>query len=601
MQRILLDRPKLPRNREIRACLPCRNGKLKCDQLKPRCQRCVTNNRSCIYVSRARKIAEERHGHGVSESATDKTDPPHGDQTIWPNQVGHLTASDDAQLQYYNSASWLSALDNSESPTDSGSDSQESPNTSPSIQFTGSEQLTECLTEQLYSFSHPGEVSRLVCFFAEFCHFFYPVVDIPEIVGSLRFLQSQKRSPAGSSALIAAMCYGATASLCSANDVEAASLDPVAWRELSHRLLVESGYPLRLTMSNLRAAFLLAASSMAEWGTHRDPAPICVLVRAAQSFGLHRDPESFRFSPREANLRRILWWAIYALDMGYATAHALPPLTHASDSDVKATLEGDESEVAMLSTLIRINQMFARVFDGIYGIRKPTQDMFQTLSDDAASMCAEVVSNSHRRQSQYRGPNPPPGHGHGHGHGHGPRRAFIAASERMCADKVMLIVHQPYLRSKQWPRSSRGKALAACRNYILDFADTVTEPSLAPFRWILNHWNMFHACAIVLQDLTQYPFSAESEGLLDLIDSTFSRFRRDDDVNWKRLEPLRVKAFSANGRGPPLVGDSRGGAYGEGESAAMEMPLDAGNASLSDWDPLFASFIWDDPPPTLSG
>ena len=120
--------------------------------------------------------------------------------------------------------------------------------------------------------------------------------------------------------------------------------------------------------------------------------------------------------------------------------------------------------------------------------------------------------------------------------------------------------------------------------YIKDYAHATTEPALAQYRWILSHWSMFHPVAIVLQDLVQSPHSAESAAMRDLIDSTFAEFSLSFDHNWKRLEHLRQKAWTANDW--PIAETWK----------AEEVDADA---SLNDWDPLFASFVWDDRSLTL--
>lgn len=580
MQRLILDRPRLPRNREVRACLPCRTGKIKCDRSKPRCQRCLAHNKTCVYVSRGDKATTQLPTPEIKEKSRQPLDSDvrsaavgrQGDQTIWPDQVGLLAASEDAQVRYYSSSSWLSALDDSDgsqtrsSPVAlSGVDSFESPETS-SSNNADIQKGAESPAKSLLGFAHLGEVHKLVCYFAEFNHFFYPVVDIPEIIASLRNLRNDTSAPAGSSALLAAMCYRAASSLAFSSEAVSSNVQPETWKDLSHQFLFASGYPLRPNMNTLRAALLLAASSMAEWTTHPDPTPISVLVRAAQALGLHRDPESFQCSVREADFRRRLWWSIHAVDQGYSLAHAVPPLIHSTGYDVKKINAEESLEVRMLGTILHTNQLFARLSESIYGIHKPTKDTFRKLDEDVASLMVRLVAKSQ---------NPK----------HGPLEVFIAACERMCCYKVIYLLHQPYLRSRLWPQDSRGKALEGCKCYIRDFSATLKDPSLAPHRWMLTHWNIFHACAIVLQDLCQYPNSTESAELLELMENTFAEWSEDCDPNWRKLEGLRLKAWNANRR-----------------PSAEQVVMDSENlgASLSDWDPLFASLIWDDPSPPIS-
>lgn len=106
----------------------------------------------------------------------------------------------------------------------------------------------------------------------------------------------------------------------------------------------------------------------------------------------------------------------------------------------------------------------------------------------------------------------------------------------------------------------------------------ITDPELAPYRWILGHFDVIHACAIVLQDLIQHPGSLESTGLRSLAETCFFTFSSDSHPDWAKLEALGSKAWAANGWTCPFQQDP--------DSLGVD-------ASLSDWDPLFASFIWE--------
>lgn len=318
MQRIQLDRPKLPRNREVRACLQCRNCKLKCDRSKPHCHRCQTNNRECTYVSKAADISGAGPLPRRKPDTTRTTESPakspsnvqQTDRVIWPEQTGLLKSSEDQQLRFYSSISWISALDDltdfqpPESPSSTSTKhSQTGSTVSPS-----STHLNRSIADlSIYEFASVAEVNKLVSYFAEYMQFFYPIVDIQEITGALhQHSKQQSPLPPEIFALVAAMCCGASSTLVSSGHVDSTHEEPDFWRDLGHRFLFASGYPLRPNMSSLRAAFLLSASSMTEWSFLPDPTPISVLIRAAQSIGLHRDPRTFQCSIREADFRRRL-------------------------------------------------------------------------------------------------------------------------------------------------------------------------------------------------------------------------------------------------------------------------------------------------------
>lgn len=587
MKRINLDLPKQPRNREVRACLQCRNGKIKCDQVKPRCQKCVANNRNCVYVSKIQEHAKphqdiqyklslaqtspflQEGGTSQDSSTTPLSRAISLDQAILPDQVGLLTAGDDAQVRYYESSSWVAALRDLESSQVSVSPRTSDPESPDSLYSLGaySQNSSESPVGEIYEFVNLPEVNRLICWYAEFVQFWHPIADGPSVVAALRSLRSLKSCPAGSSALLAAICYSASSSMHTSTEVDSSSFEPSAWKELAQQLLSTSQYPQRPNLNTIRAAFLLAAPSMAEWHIDPDPAPISVLVRAAQSLGLHRDPVSFHSSPREAESRRILWWCIQNLDVGYSFAHALPPLIHSTSSDVKVISGNRKLETRLLETQTRANLLFSRIAEEMYGVHKPTQYSFQRLNEDVKNVYDYTMGEIQQSQAANTGN----------------LERFIMLCQRLTCYKLTFILHQPYLRSASWPRESRRLALDASRNYINDFLAGLDDPSFAPYQWLLNHYNAYHACAIVLQDLIQYPYSAESAELLNVIDPTIHRFSQQQRVfrpcpPCKKLCLLLSKACELN----------------QWTTIAQNIDSRVFDAAIDDWDPIFSYCVWDD-------
>ncbi|OJJ38358.1 hypothetical protein ASPWEDRAFT_24299 [Aspergillus wentii DTO 134E9] len=535
--RINLDRSRLSRNRTVQACQQCRSRKIKCDRSKPVCQSCALHHRGCSYSS-------------GPDAETGRVDPPsteQPEQTVEIKQQGHLEVSGGSQIRYYSSSSWVAAV--------------EEHARSSQMSFLNQIPQSSGLPTEVKNFVHHPDVDRLISWYAQYCHFWYPVIDILELMTSLEHSRAYNAAPPGALALIAAICYTAACSATAAGDMEAQSCIPFpSWGTLAQQMLYASGYPRGPNLNTICAAFLLAAPSMAENGFAPDPGPVCVLVRAAQSLGLHRDPCSFQLTSSEMELRRVLWWSIHALDMSYAIAHALPPLLHPATYDVQVIVDGGQADRRMVTTIARVNLILSRTLHDIYGIHQPTRQRIQVLDEEVEILCAEEVSKSHQVPATAR-------------------ERFISASQRMCCWKVAFILHQPYLRSLQWPQDSRRKTLHACREYITLFLASAADSTLAPYRWVLEHFNVHHACAIVLQDLIQHPSSAESESLRSLVQTCFSTFSADSHPHWTRLDALRSKAWAAN-----QWISSR-------EATVDDTVVDA---SLSDWDRLYASFIWND-------
>ncbi|KAI1308933.1 fungal-specific transcription factor domain-containing protein [Xylaria venustula] len=77
-----------------------------------------------------------------------------------------------------------------------------------------------------------------------------------------------------------------------------------------------------------------------------------IMVQCAFSLGLHRHGRRFKYSPRENELRKRLWWWTYIFDKMTAIIHGLPTLIHDNDVDIDYPLDcdlghGDSPNIAL--------------------------------------------------------------------------------------------------------------------------------------------------------------------------------------------------------------------------------------------------------------
>ncbi|OJJ02997.1 hypothetical protein ASPVEDRAFT_84463 [Aspergillus versicolor CBS 583.65] len=537
--RLNLNRSKLTRTREVQACQQCRSRKVRCDQCKPQCQTCIAHRRPCSYTGSAGALRSGK----VSSKDTERE----LGHKISLNQNGLLKATVGTTPRYFASSSWIAAVEGCDvngadfGPDEASSGYRQSPGAT------------------IGDFIHLPEVDHLISWYATNCHFWHPFVDIEEVTSSVQCIRNHGKSSSSRYALVAAICYSAVSSINVSGECKLLSSTALEWNATANHLLISAGYPISPDLDSLQAAFLLATPSTAEERSRFDPGPVCVLVRAAQSLGLHREPLSFQLSARNADIRRVLWWSIYALDVSYAMAHALPPLIYPATSDVRV-LDGTHTlDRKLITTIHRVSVVMSRAFLEIYGASQPTYRQIQSLDAEAARICSEEVTDSHASATTAL-------------------ERFIATSRRMCCFKMIFVLHQPYLRANQWPTDARKKTLSACQGYIDEFVQAIQDMSLSPYRWVLRHFNMIHPCAIILQDLIQNPGSAELHDLRETVDKCFSALSTDSPPNWTSLQRLRDKAWAANQW------------HLDGEVDTLDW-LDTG---LLDWDPLFASFNWDD-------
>ncbi|KAE8402102.1 hypothetical protein BDV37DRAFT_165721 [Aspergillus pseudonomiae] len=70
-----------------------------------------------------------------------------------------------------------------------------------------------------------------------------------------------------------------------------------------------------------------------------------MVVRLAQSLGLHRHTRRFKHSPGESELRRRIWWSVYVLDVQSSILYGLPRNIQAADTDTDLPTNTDYDDM----------------------------------------------------------------------------------------------------------------------------------------------------------------------------------------------------------------------------------------------------------------
>ncbi|PWY77873.1 hypothetical protein BO83DRAFT_334347 [Aspergillus eucalypticola CBS 122712] len=70
------------------------------------------------------------------------------------------------------------------------------------------------------------------------------------------------------------------------------------------------------------------------------------VVRLAQSLGLHRHSRRFQFCAGEMELRKRIWWCVYAVDVACSIVHGLPKMIQDDDVDTDLPVDTDLDDVA---------------------------------------------------------------------------------------------------------------------------------------------------------------------------------------------------------------------------------------------------------------
>ncbi|KAI2816563.1 transcriptional regulator family: Fungal Specific TF [Aspergillus niger] len=106
-------------------------------------------------------------------------------------------------------------------------------------------------------------------------------------------------------------------------------------------------------------------------------------VRLAQSLGLHRHSRRFRFCAGEMELRKRMWWCVYAVDV---VVHGLPKLIQDDDvdtdlpidtdlddvtaSDIPLPLPGETTSMATFILYVKLLRLFSSCLKSLYTTTK---------------------------------------------------------------------------------------------------------------------------------------------------------------------------------------------------------------------------------------
>ncbi|RKK27335.1 hypothetical protein BFJ67_g16179 [Fusarium oxysporum f. sp. cepae] len=127
----------------------------------------------------------------------------------------------------------------------------------------------------------------------------------------------------------------------------------------------------------------LALLALGMSGQKRDSSHISGLAtRLAQTLGLHRHSDRFKFDPLETEVRRRAWWCQYSLDAFSSAYHGMPRLIRDQDVDtdfpasidhdllsrthVEFPLPGERSQVDTAISLFKLARIIGRTLEDLY-------------------------------------------------------------------------------------------------------------------------------------------------------------------------------------------------------------------------------------------
>ncbi|KAJ9202018.1 transcriptional regulator family: Fungal Specific TF [Paecilomyces variotii] len=278
-----------------------------------------------------------------------------------------------------------------------------------------------------------------------------------------------------------------------------------------------------------------------------------LLIRAAQSIGLHRDGEHFKLSPFECEMRRRLWWQIISTDARVAEDHGILTGGLDSFSDTKLPANVDDSDLSPDMEVAPVSKakwtemtkfLVTAEMNKAIGQISRLSAVGLNNSDRATSLeqiLDDVKTSIEGKYLQYCDPNIPI-----------QRSAILLA--RVQIGKVEVFIRRQKLKGLSWDDSA---AQAACEQTLSLACDTAevglemkTNELLSNFFWLFSSFPQYHMLTYILWHLCVRPEAPGTERAWDVVNKSFDSTDAPDWPNhgrkWNVLRKLREKALDVH-------------------------------------------------------
>jgi hypothetical protein len=565
-----------------RSCVACRRRKIKCDREHP-CRYCSKLSLECVYLdvkpkekepitddvgSRLERIEamlkqlDSKLSHSSSKLPSRSTSivPEHPESLhhMFPTATGKLV-SREGDERYVTPSFWTN-LD--ATARDERGHSEQMPPTSKPTLFANA---TFTLDGQSLIPNHsirPNELHRLHPakdqlfalwqVYLENVDPIFKLIHVPTTQRQLlRASQHLIQAPPAFQALMFAIYFAAITSIprlasCPTPVHEDRDTQLRRYRLGLEQALAKANFMARPSITTIQALTLFLTCARMSITKEYVWSMVGLLIRLAMKLGLHRDPADLGLSPFSSEMRRRLWWQIYALDVRTAEESDMKPFlcdhifntrfpanVNDADIDIEMTcpVSGTEGRTEMLFTLLRIEISYAAqtiIFSSQHGtddtVSGPSLTELKRLLD-------KLVTKLQQRYLQYCDLQIP--------------ICFLAeTATRMIITKVRLTMHHPARNdSAACPEILRDLAVRSVE--ILEGAHILrTHEKYSRWVWLFEKYIDWDAVAFLLQIMISTSSCVPLERAWAAINVFYADWngRAKDDERWRRLGVLHAKA-----------------------------------------------------------
>ncbi|KAE9975191.1 hypothetical protein EG328_003415 [Venturia inaequalis] len=290
-----------------------------------------------------------------------------------------------------------------------------------------------------------------------------------------------------------------------------------------------------------------------------------LVVRMAQTLGLHRDGTHFALPPFQIEMRRRLWWQICILDARASEDHGCDPtiIDHAFDTQMPANVNDDELDPHMTElpksktgctemTFGLIRFEIASTLRKLQYVPPGSRKCNRILTEMSMEKKENWIKECHEKlESQYIKD----------GDMNVPLYWVIATVSRLIMSKMWLMVYHPFQRidgGSSLPQEIRDKLFQTSVENVEYSLLLENEDRTKKWGWLFRTYVQWHAIAFLLSELCVRTEGESVERAWKAIDFVLNR-RFIDDTNshstnkmkshlWKPMKRLMDKARAARAK-----------------------------------------------------
>ncbi|KAJ5206849.1 Transcription factor [Penicillium cf. griseofulvum] len=330
------------------------------------------------------------------------------------------------------------------------------------------------------------------------------------------------------------------------------------YRFATEQALAKAGFLNTQSLVLLQAAVLFLVCVRREDDSRFVWSMTSIVLRLAQSLGIHRDGTNFALKPFETEMRRRLWWHISLLDIRSSEDHGTDPLIHESMYDTRLPLNINDDDLTpemetppeeregftdVTFCLIRceITSALRRANYSCPGSKLRPPNSLPPI-DRAGRMIQIISDRCEQRYIRHCDMNIPV-------------QWCTATVGRLILAKLWLILHHPMTRKDSGFNMSQAtrESLFLTAIEVLDFSHLLeSDPKTSKWGWLFRTNMQWHGIAFVLAEICVRPICPITDRAWSAVSAIYTEWAshatHKKGMLWRPLAALMKRATATRAK-----------------------------------------------------